>query len=49
MTNYTTSPGGNTVYTSPVGEGGGGDLVPTMPGCVCPKEKDMGPFLPSRE
>ena len=22
----------------------GGDLVPTMPGCVCLKVKDMGPF-----
>ena len=29
--------------------GGGGDLVPTMPGCVCPKVKDMGPFSASRE
>ena len=28
---------------------GGGDLVPTMPGCVCPKVKDMGLFLASRE
>ena len=28
---------------------GGGDLVPTMPGCVCPKVKDMGPFSASRE
>ena len=27
----------------------GGDLVPTMPGCVCPKVKDMGPFSPSSE
>ena len=25
--------------------GGGGDLAPTMPGCVCPKVKDMGPFF----
>ena len=23
----------------------GGDLVPTVPGCVCPKVKDMGPFF----
>ena len=23
---------------------GGGDLVPTMPGCVCPKVKGIGPF-----
>ena len=23
---------------------GGGDLVPTMPGYMCPKVKDMGPF-----
>ena len=29
--------------------GGGGDLVPTMPGCVCPMVKDMGPFFASRE
>ena len=29
--------------------GGGGDLVLTMPECVCPKVKDMGPFLASRE
>ena len=27
----------------------GGDLVPTMPGCVCPKVKDMGPFSTSSE
>ena len=27
----------------------GGDVVPTMPGCVCPKVKDMGPFSVSRE
>ena len=31
------------------GPGERGDLVPTMPGCVCPKVKDMGPFLASRE
>ena len=29
--------------------GGGGDLVPTMSGCVCPKVKDMGSFSASRE
>ena len=29
--------------------GGGGDLLSTMPGCVCPKVKDMGPFSASRE
>ena len=29
--------------------GGGGDLVQTMPGCVCPKVKDMGPISASRE
>ena len=23
----------------------GGDLVPAIPGCVCPKVKDMGPFF----
>ena len=27
----------------------GGYLVQTMPGCVCPKVKDMGPFSASRE
>ena len=25
--------------------GGGGDLVSTLPGCVCRKVKDMGPFF----
>ena len=29
--------------------GGGGDLNSSMPGCVCPKVKDMGPFLASSE
>ena len=29
--------------------GGGGDLVSTLPGCVCPKVKDMGPFSASSE
>ena len=29
--------------------GSGGDLVPTIPGCVCPKVKDMGPFSASRD
>ena len=29
--------------------GGGGDLVPNMPGCVFPKVKDMGPFSAPRE
>ena len=29
--------------------GGGGDLVSTMPGCVCREVKDMGPFLASSE
>ena len=24
--------------------GGGGDLVSSMPGCVCPKVKEMGPI-----
>ena len=28
--------------------GGGRDSVVTMPGCVCPKVKDMGSFLASR-
>ena len=23
----------------------GGDLVPSMPACVCPKVKDIGPFF----
>ena len=27
--------------------GGGGDLVPTIPGCVCPNVKDMSPFSAS--
>ena len=27
----------------------GGDLVSTLPGCVCRKVKDMGPFLASSE
>ena len=26
---------------------GGGDLVQSMPGCVCPKVKDMSPFSAS--
>ena len=29
--------------------GGGGDLVSTLPGCVCRKGKDMGPFSASSE
>ena len=29
--------------------GGGGDLVSTMPGCVCRKVKDMGPFEASNK
>ena len=29
--------------------GGGGNLFLTLPGCVCPKVKDMGPFLASKE
>ena len=29
--------------------GGGGDLVPNLPGCVCRKVKDIGPFLDSSE
>ena len=31
------------------GGGGGGDLVSTLPGCVCGKVKDMGPFSASSE
>ena len=27
--------------------GDGGDLVSTLPVCVCPKVKDMGPFSAS--
>ena len=27
----------------------GGDFVSTMPVCVCPKVKDMGPFSASSE
>ena len=37
---------------SPAGDGGlggGGDLVPTMPRCLCPKVMDMGPFSASGE
>ena len=47
-------PGGNVAYLirvyrpQPRGAGGG-ELVATMPGCVCPKVKDMGPFWASRE
>ena len=37
------SGGGGGVLTR-VGWGGGGDLVPTMPGCVCPKVKFVGRF-----
>ena len=29
--------------------GGGGDFIPSLPGCVCPKVMDMGPFLASSE
>ena len=29
--------------------GGGDDLVLSLPGCVCPKVNDVGPFLASRE
>ena len=25
--------------------GGGGDSIPSLPGCVCPKVMDMDPFL----
>ena len=35
-----------------LGGGGGegvGDFVLSLPRCVCPKVKDMGPFLASRE
>ena len=39
---------GGSILTRVTG-GGGGDLVPTMPGCVCPKVKDMGPFSASKE
>ena len=28
---------------------GGGDSNSSMPGCVCPNVKDMGPFLASSE
>ena len=38
----------NTLCKNP-GEGGGGHLVLTLPGCVCRKVKDMGPFTASRE
>ena len=36
-------------WTGDRGRGGRGDLVPTMPGCLCPKVNDMGPFVASRE
>ena len=29
--------------------GGGGDFVSTIPVCVCPKVKDMGPVSASSE
>ena len=32
-----------------VGGGDGGNLFLSLPGCVCPKMKDMGPFLASKE
>ena len=32
-----------------VGGGGGSNYVSTMPGCVCRKVKDVGPFLFSSE
>ena len=35
--------------TRNLGGGGGGDFVLSLPRCVCPKVKDMGPFLASRE
>ena len=28
---------------------GGGDFIPSLPGCVCPKVMDMGPFWASSE
>ena len=31
------------------GGGGGGDFNSSMPECVCPQVKDMGPFLASSE
>ena len=35
------------------GRGGGGspggDSIPSLPGCVCPKVMDMGPFWASSE
>ena len=40
------SPGGRTVKR---GLPRGGDLISTMPVCVCPKLKDMGPFSASSE
>ena len=41
--------GGEQLRAGTLGTGGGGHLVPTMPRCVCPKVKDMGPFSASRE
>ena len=31
------------------GGGGGGDFIPSLPICVCPKVMDMSPFLASSE
>ena len=33
----------------PLTRGAGGDLFQTMPGCMCPKVKDIGPFSASRQ
>ena len=38
-----------TIILTRGGGGGGGDLVSIMPVCVCPKVKEMGSFLASRE
>ena len=29
--------------------GGGGDFIPSLPGCVCPRVNDIGPLLASSE
>ena len=39
----------NEICFQDLGWGGGVELVATMPRCVCPKVKDKGPFLTSRE
>ena len=37
------------LITVSMNPGGGGDFNSSMPGCVCPKVKDVGPFFASSE